>query len=50
MKNFKLVDANITLRLATAKLGDEGVLVFPEPSTTLDSATLHELKLNIRSE
>lgn len=49
MKNFKLVDANITLKLATAKLGEEAVLVFPEPGA-LDPATLHELKLNIRSE
>lgn len=48
ISNFRVTDANITLRLATGKLGDRSVLVFPEPGA-VDPASLHELKLNFRS-
>lgn len=44
---FQVRDATLTLKLATGKLGDEPVLVFPEPGS-VDPASLHELKLTLR--
>jgi hypothetical protein len=39
-------EADLTLKVATAKLGTEAVLVLPEPGAA-DPATLHELKLSL---
>ncbi|MEQ8958579.1 MAG: hypothetical protein RLP02_11740, partial [Coleofasciculus sp. C2-GNP5-27] len=48
IKNYRVVDADITLKLATGKLGDQSVLMFPQPGS-VDSSSLHELKLKLRS-
>ncbi|AFY40673.1 hypothetical protein Lepto7376_4582 [[Leptolyngbya] sp. PCC 7376] len=47
VKNFKLVDANVKLKLATAKVGEEGTLVFPNPDTKVDPAVLQEIEFKI---
>lgn len=48
VSGFEVRDADLTLKLATARLGGEPVLVLPEPGA-VDPATLHEIKLNFRS-
>ena len=47
VKNFKLVDANVKLKLATAKVGEEGTLVFPNPETKVDPALLQEIEFKV---
>lgn len=47
VKNFKLVDANVKLKLATAKVGDQGTLVFPSPDSKIDPGTLQEINFKI---
>ncbi|OKH10967.1 hypothetical protein [[Limnothrix rosea] IAM M-220] len=47
VKNFKLVDANVKLKLATAKVGEQGTLVFPHPETKVDPAFLQEIEFKI---
>ena len=44
-RTFRVRDAEVTLKVATGKLGDELVLILPEPGADIDSATLHEIKL-----
>jgi seryl-tRNA synthetase len=46
-RNLELRDVNLTLKVATGKLGNQAVLLLPEPGA-VDPATLHELKLNLR--
>jgi septal ring factor EnvC (AmiA/AmiB activator) len=48
ISGFEVRSADLTLRLATARLGEEPVLVLPEPGA-VDPATLHELRFNFRS-
>jgi chromosome segregation ATPase len=48
ISGFEVRNADLTLKLATARLGDEPVLVLPEPGT-VDPTTLHELKFAFRS-
>ncbi|MEQ8539308.1 MAG: hypothetical protein RIB93_17870 [Coleofasciculus sp. D1-CHI-01] len=49
IKNLRVVDADITLKLATGKLGDQSVLIFPQPGS-VDSSTLHEIKFKLHSD
>ncbi|HBY60855.1 MAG TPA: hypothetical protein DEH78_13615 [Solibacterales bacterium] len=44
---FEVAEANLTLKLASAKLGDKAVIVVPQPGS-VDPATLHELKVGLR--
>lgn len=46
-RNLELRDVNLTLKVATGKLGNQAVLLLPEPGA-VDPATLHELKFNLR--
>ncbi len=44
---YEVADASLTLKLASAKLGDKAVIVVPQPGS-VDPATLHELKVGLR--
>lgn len=46
-RTLELRDVNLTLKVATGKLGDQTVLLLPEPGA-VDPAALHELKFNLR--
>lgn len=46
-RTLELRDVNLTLKVATGKLGDQPVLLLPEPGA-VDPASLHELKFNLR--
>jgi hypothetical protein len=46
IRTLEVRDASLTLKLATAKLGDMPVLLLPEPNA-VDPAMLHELKLDL---
>lgn len=46
-RNLELRDVNLTLKVATGKLGNQAVLLLPEPGA-VDPATLHELKFSLR--
>ena len=48
VSGFEVRDAEITLKVATAKLGEEPVIMIPEPES-VDPATLHELRFSLRS-
>ena len=48
VSGFEVRDADLSLKLATAKLGEDPVFVLPEPGA-VDPATLHELKFRFRS-
>jgi chromosome segregation ATPase len=48
VSGFEVRNAELTLKLATAKLGEEPVLVLPQPDA-VDPATLHELTFSFRS-
>jgi seryl-tRNA synthetase len=48
ISGFEVRNADLTLKLATARLGEEPVLVLPEPGA-VDPATLHELRFTFRS-
>jgi len=45
--SFEVREVNLTLKLATAGLGDQPVLVLPEPGA-MEAAALHELKISLR--
>lgn len=45
---FQLADIDLTLKVATAKVGTEPVLVFPQPGSA-DPNTTHEIKLKLRN-
>lgn len=47
IRGFEVRTVDLTLKLATAKLGDELVLVLPEPGE-VDPASLHEVKIGLR--
>ena len=47
VSGFEVRNAELTLKLATAKLGEEPVLVLPQPDA-VDPATLHELRFSFR--
>jgi len=47
VSGFEVRNAELTLKLATAKLGEEPVLVLPQPDA-VDPATLHELTFSFR--
>jgi chromosome segregation ATPase len=47
ISGLEVRDADLTLKLATARLGEEPVLVLPEPGA-VDPATLHELRFTFR--
>jgi len=46
-RNLELRDVNLTLKVATGKLGNQSVLLLPEPGS-VDPASLHELKFSLR--
>ncbi|MCP9470316.1 MAG: DUF4200 domain-containing protein [Nitrospira sp.] len=46
-RTLELRDVNLTLKVATGKLGNQTVLLLPEPGA-VDPASLHELKFNLR--
>ncbi|MCW5966464.1 MAG: hypothetical protein KIT83_20675 [Bryobacterales bacterium] len=46
-RNLELRDVNLTLKVATGKLGNQAVLLLPEPGA-VDPATLHEIRVNLR--
>ncbi len=46
-RGLELRDVNLTLKVATGKLGNQAVLLLPEPGA-VDPATLHELKFSLR--
>ena len=46
LKMLEVRNASLTLKLATAKLGETPVLLLPDPKA-VDPATLHELKLDL---
>lgn len=48
VSGFEVRDADITLKVATAKLGEEPVIMVPEPES-VDPAILHELRFSLRS-
>jgi chromosome segregation ATPase len=48
VSGFEVRNAELTLKLATAKLGEEPVLVLPQPDA-VDPATLHELTFSFRN-
>ena len=48
VSGFEVLNADLTLKLATARLGDEPVLLLPEPGA-VDPASLHELRFSFRS-
>lgn len=45
-RGLEVKQASLNLKLATAKLGDNAVLLLPDPKS-VDPATLHELKLDL---
>ncbi len=47
LRNLELRDVNLTLKVATGKLGNQAVLLLPEPGS-IDPASLHELKFSLR--
>lgn len=47
ISGYEVADASLTLKLASAKLGDKAVIVVPQPGS-VDPATLHELKVGLR--
>jgi len=46
-RNLELRDVNLTLKVATGRLGNQAVLLLPEPGS-IDPASLHELKFSLR--
>ncbi|MCP9441463.1 MAG: hypothetical protein NNA20_02615 [Nitrospira sp.] len=46
-RTLELRDVHLTLKVATGKLGDQTVLLLPEPGA-VDPASLHELKFSLR--
>jgi seryl-tRNA synthetase len=46
-RGLELRDVHLTLKVATGKLGNQAVLLLPEPGA-VDPATLHELKFSLR--
>jgi chromosome segregation ATPase len=48
VSGFEVRDAEVTLKVATAKLGEEPVFMIPEPES-VDPATLHALTFTLRS-
>ncbi len=45
-KTLEVTQASLSLKLATAKLGDTAVLLLPDPKS-VDPATLHELRIDL---
>lgn len=47
-KTLEVKQASLSLKLATAKLGDTAVLLLPDPKS-VDPATLHEVRIDLTS-
>lgn len=45
---LRVQDADITVRMAAGKVGDETVMLLPKPGRTIDPGSVHELRLRLQ--